>query len=172
LPGSEEYLDSEKYQLRAWDWDRPGNITHIIAALNRIRRANPALQTHLGLTFLPAHNEQILFFEKATAARENVVLVAISLDPFAPQEADIELPWQTLDHWRMHEWDALAVTDLMSGARFEWRGRRQHIRIDPDGLPFAIWRIAPAAGLPRDARAHTGASRRQSGATGDRHHEA
>ncbi|RKP47446.1 maltotransferase domain-containing protein [Trinickia fusca] len=154
LPNSEEYLDSEKYQLRAWDWHRPGNIVEIIGALNRIRRSNPALHTHLGLTFLPAHNDRILFFEKATPAHENVILVAISLDPFEPQEADIELPWQTLEHWRMHEWDALAVTDLMNGARFAWHGRRQHVRIEPDTRPFAIWRIAPAAGLPRDEQAH------------------
>jgi starch synthase (maltosyl-transferring) len=170
LPMSEEYVDSEKYQLRAWDWDRPGNIVDIITALNRIRRANPALQSHLGLTFLPAHNDSVLFFEKATAARENVILVAISLDPFTPQEADIELPWQTLERWGMHEWDALAVTDLMSDARFEWRGRRQHLRIEPDTRPFAIWRIAPAAGFARDARAHAGHG--PHGATGETHHEA
>ena len=170
LPNSEEYLDSEKYQLRAWDWERPGNIVDIIAALNRIRRSNPALQTHLGLTFLPAHNERILFFEKTTPARDNVILIAISLDPFAPQEADIELPWQTLERWRMHEWDALAVTDLMSGARFEWRGRRQHVRIEPDTRPFAIWRIAPAAGFPRDLRAYAGHDGHS--ATGGTHHEA
>ncbi|PMS37257.1 starch synthase (maltosyl-transferring) [Trinickia symbiotica] len=166
LPNSEEYLDSEKYQLRAWDWNRPGNIVDTITALNRIRRSNLALQTHLGLTFLPAHNDSILFFEKATAARDNVILVAISLDPSAPQEADIDLPWQTLDRWRMHDWDALAVTDLMSGARSEWRGRRQHIRLEPDTRPFAIWRIAPAAGLPRDARAHVEAGAASVGTPG------
>ncbi|HTI19050.1 MAG TPA: maltotransferase domain-containing protein [Trinickia sp.] len=170
LPHSEEYLDSEKYQLRAWDWDRPGNIVDVIAALNRIRRMNPALHTHLNVTFLPAHNERILFFEKATAARDNVILVAISLDPFEPQEADIELPWQTLEHWRVKESDALAVTELVSGACFQWRGRRQPIRIEPDALPFAIWRIAPTAGFPRDERAFS-VSVRQS-AKGEIHHEA
>jgi starch synthase (maltosyl-transferring) len=154
LPGSEEYLDSEKYQLRAWDWNRPGNIVDVVTMLNRIRRANPALHSHLGLTFLTAHNDRILFFEKATPSRENVVLVAISLDPFQPQEADIELPARAFEHWRMQEWDALAVTDLVTGARQEWRGRRQHVRIEPE-RPFAIWRIAPAAGLPFDERAHT-----------------
>jgi starch synthase (maltosyl-transferring) len=112
------------------------------------------LHSHLGLTFLTAHNDRILFFEKATPSRENVVLVAISLDPFQPQEADIELPARAFEHWRMQEWDALAVTDLVTGARQEWRGRRQHVRIEPE-RPFAIWRIAPAAGLPFDERAHT-----------------
>jgi len=159
LPGSEEYLDSEKYQLRAWDWNRPGNIVDVVTMLNRIRRANPALHSHLGLTFLTAHNDRILFFEKATRARENVVLVAINLDPFGPQEADLELPAHLFEHWRMQEWDALAVTDLVSGQRLEWKGRRQHVRIEPDTRPFAIWRVAPAAGLPHDERAHASAHR-------------
>jgi starch synthase (maltosyl-transferring) len=149
LPNSEEYLDSEKYQLRAWDWNRPGNIVTEVTALNRIRRANPALQTHLGVNFLPAHNDHILFFEKANASRDNVVLVAINLDPFNEQGADIELPWQTLEHWGVHEWDAVAVEDQVTGEKFEWRGRRQHVRLNPHSLPFAIWRISPTWGLPK-----------------------
>ena len=169
LPNSEEYLDSEKYQLRAWDWNRPGNIVNVVTALNRIRRANPALQSHLGLTFLPASNDRILFFEKATRSRDNVVLVAINLDPFAAQEADIELPWSMFEHWRMHEGDALAVTDLMNGSQFEWRGRRHAIRLEPDSQPFAIWRAAPAAGLPRDEARLAPFSRF---ATAEVHHEA
>ncbi|WP_133646680.1 maltotransferase domain-containing protein [Paraburkholderia flava] len=148
LPNSEEYLDSEKYQLRAWDWHRPGNIVAEIAALNRIRRANPALHSHLGITFLPAHNDHILFFEKATDARDNVIVVAINLDPFNEQGADVELSRATFDRWHLHDHAALEVTDEMSGARFEWHGRWQHVRLDPGARPFAIWRIAPVGGLP------------------------
>lgn len=149
LPNSEEYLDSEKYQLRAWDWNRPGNIVGEISALNRIRRANPALQTHLGLTFLTAHNDNILFFEKATEARDNVILVAINLDPFNEQGADIELSWNTFQRWNLHDHGALEVTDQMTGARFEWHGRWQHVRLGSD-QPFSIWRIAPLGGLPAE----------------------
>ncbi|MGH8779605.1 maltotransferase domain-containing protein [Paraburkholderia sp.] len=149
LPNSEEYLDSEKYQLRAWDWNRPGNIVAEIAALNRIRRANPALHSHLGVTFLPAHNDHILFFEKATDARDNVIVVAINLDPFNEQGADVELSQATFDRWHLHDHGALEVTDEMSGARFEWHGRWQHVRLDPGTRPFSIWRIAPVGGLPR-----------------------
>ncbi|RKT20644.1 starch synthase (maltosyl-transferring) [Paraburkholderia sp. RAU2J] len=149
LPNSEEYLDSEKYQLRAWDWNRPGNITGEITALNRIRRANPALQTHLGLTFLTAHNDHILLFEKATEARDNVIVVAINLDAFNEQGADIELSWDTFQRWHLHDHGALEVTDQMTGARFEWHGRWQHVRLGP-GQPFSIWRIAPLGGLPAE----------------------
>jgi starch synthase (maltosyl-transferring) len=150
LPDSEEYLDSEKYQLRARDWHRPGHIAAEIGALNRIRRANPALHTHLGITFLTAHNDQILCFEKATPARDNVVVVAISLDPFNDQGADFELSWETFARWRLQDNAALEVVDQMSGARFEWYGRAQHVHLGPGGLPFAIWRIAPAGGLPAE----------------------
>ncbi|MBN3806472.1 DUF3416 domain-containing protein [Paraburkholderia sp. Ac-20336] len=149
LPNSEEYLDSEKYQLRAWDWQRPGNIVGEITALNRIRRANPALQSHLGLTFLTAHNDHILFFEKATEARDNVIVVAINLDPFNEQGADVELSWDTFQRWHLHDHGALDVTDQMSGARFEWHGRWQHVRLR-SGQPFSIWRIAPLGGLPAE----------------------
>jgi starch synthase (maltosyl-transferring) len=151
LPNSEEYLDSEKYQLRAWDWQRPGNIVGEITALNRIRRTNPALHSHLGLTFLPAHNDHILFFEKATESRDNVIVVAINLDPFNEQGADLELSWSTFNHWQLHDHAALDVVDQLSGERFAWQGRWQHVQLDPNTRPFAIWRIAPAGGLPREA---------------------
>ncbi|MHB9834851.1 maltotransferase domain-containing protein [Paraburkholderia terrae] len=151
LPNSEEYLDSEKYQIRAWDWNRPGNIVREITELNRIRRTNPALHSHLNLTFLPAHNESILFFEKATPARDNVIIVAINLDPYNEQGADIELSWSTFNGWGLHDQGAIDVIDQMTGERFQWHGRWQHVRLDPGTRPFAIWRIAPATGLPRDA---------------------
>ena len=141
LPGREEYMDSEKYQIRAWDWDRPGNIVPEITALNRIRRQNPALQTHLDVSFLPAFNDQIIFFEKATVDRSNVLLVAISLDPASQQGADVELP---LYKWDLPDSATLSVTDVMTGRDFDWSGKRQRVTLDPS-MPFAIWRVRPIA---------------------------
>ncbi|HUS24941.1 MAG TPA: maltotransferase domain-containing protein [Candidatus Binatia bacterium] len=139
LPGKEEYLDSEKYQLRAWEWNRPGNINAEIAQLNRIRRAQPALQSHLGVQFHNAWNDQVLWFEKATPSRDNVLLVAIGLDPFNAQAADVELP---LWNWGLPDDAALAAEDLLSGARFVWRGKRQRIQL-PAERPYALWRVRP-----------------------------
>jgi starch synthase (maltosyl-transferring) len=140
VPGKEEYLDSEKFQLRAWDLDRPGNIIAEITRLNRIRHANPALQTHLGLTFYNAFNDSVVYYGKATPDRGNILLVAVNLDPHRPQEADIEIPlWE----WGLPDDGALAAEDLMTGREFTWHGKIQHIRLDPD-LPFAIWRVRPA----------------------------
>ena len=143
LPGREEYALSEKYEIRAWDWNAPGNIIAEISRLNHIRRANPALQTHLGVSFHNAFNDQILYFSKATPDLQNVVLVAVNLDPRFLQECDIEVP---LWLWGLSDAAAVAVTDLMAGHQFTWIGKMQHIRLDPAALPFAIWRLRPMDG--------------------------
>jgi len=132
-----EYADSEKYEIRAWDWDRPGNIKAEITALNKARRRNPALQSHLGLTLLNAPNDNVLFFEKASPGRENVLLIAISLDPHNAQDADIELP---LWSWKLPDDATIAVEDVMTSQTISWTGKWQRIRLDP-AQPFAIWRV-------------------------------
>jgi len=146
LPGREEYQNSEKYEIRAWNWAGPGNIVAEITRLNHIRRTNPALQTHLGLSFHNAFNEQVLYYSKATTDLQNVVLVAVNLDPHFPQECDIEVP---LWLFGLSDAAAVAVEDLMGDHTFIWHGKMQHIRLDPATLPFAIWRIRPVAGATR-----------------------
>ncbi|MGH7040814.1 MAG: DUF3416 domain-containing protein, partial [Acetobacteraceae bacterium] len=141
LPGREEYQGSEKYQLRAWDWDRPGNIGDEIRLLNRIRRDNPALRTHLGVRFYTAANDAVLCYGKSTPDRSNAVLVTVSLDPHAIQEVDIEIPlWE----WGLADNASLWAEDLVDGYGFRLQGRRQHLRLDPGVRPFAIWRLSVA----------------------------
>ncbi len=139
VPGKEEYLNSEKYEIKAWDYDRPGNIIKEITQLNSIRRSNAALQTHLGVEFLNAFNDQVLYFLKK-AKDGNAVLVAISLDPDNPQEADIEIPL-----WRFGLTDdaSLAAEDLMRDHQFVWHGKWQRVWLNPSELPFCIWRLQP-----------------------------
>ncbi|WP_297842458.1 alpha-1,4-glucan--maltose-1-phosphate maltosyltransferase [Pseudomonas sp.] len=138
VPGKEEYLDSEKYQLRPRDYTAPGNIIAEIAQLNRIRRQNPALQTHLGLKLYNAWNDNILYFGKRSADGSNFILIAVSLDPVNAQEASFELPL-----WEMGLPDDAATSgeDLMTGHRWTWYGKYQWMRIDPTYQPFGIWRI-------------------------------
>ncbi|CAM3422208.1 Alpha-1,4-glucan:maltose-1-phosphate maltosyltransferase [Bordetella sputigena] len=141
VPGKEEYLDSEKYQIRIWDHDRPGNIVREVTQLNAIRRANPALHTHLGLRFHSAFNDNVLFFSKATPERDNVVLVAISLDPHNPQTAQVDLPlWE----FGLPDHGTLYADDLVDGGRQSWQGRQQTIYLHP-GQPYRIWRVAGMA---------------------------
>jgi starch synthase (maltosyl-transferring) len=140
LPGREEYLDSEKYQIRVRDFAASGNIVAEISALNRIRRAHPALQSHLGVTFYPAFNDQVLLYGKRTPGGREMILVAVSLDPRNVQEAAIEVPlWE----WGLQDHESLAASCLMRGHRFVWTGKQQRIRLDPADLPFAIWQVAP-----------------------------
>jgi starch synthase (maltosyl-transferring) len=138
VPGKEEYLDSEKYEIRPRDFTAPGNIIAEIAQLNRIRRQNLALQTHLGLRIYNAWNDNILFFGKRSHDGSNFVLVAVSLDPHNAQEAHFELPL-----WEMGLPDDAATfgEDLMTGHSWTWYGKTQWMRIDPSYQPFGIWRI-------------------------------
>ncbi|MFD2189648.1 alpha-1,4-glucan--maltose-1-phosphate maltosyltransferase [Pistricoccus aurantiacus] len=138
VPDKEEYLDSEKYQLRARDYAAPGNIIYEIAQLNRIRRENPPLHTHLGIRFHQVDNPRLLFFSKGLVGKEDPVLAVVSLDPFEPQEGGFDLPlWQL----GLEDDTRLAAEDLMSGHRFHWQGKHQWLRLEPGQLPFAVWRI-------------------------------
>jgi len=141
LPGREEYLDSEKYQIRVRDFTAPGNIVAEISALNRIRRAHPALQTHLGVTFYPALDDQVLLYGKRLPGGRDMILTAVSLDPHAVHDAAIEIPlWE----WGLADHESLAATDLMRGHSFVWHGKQQRVRLDPAELPLCIWQVAPA----------------------------
>lgn len=145
IPGKEEYLDSEKYQIRVRDYHAPGNIIAEIAQLNRIRRQNPALQTHLGFKAYTAHNDNIFYFGKRTADGSNFILVAVSLDPHNAQEAHFELPL-----WELGLPDDATTRgeDLMNGHRWTWYGKTQWMRIEPWNLPFGIWRLTAEAPDP------------------------
>ena len=139
VPGKEEYWDSEKYRVQPRDWQAPGNIVAEITQLNRIRRAYPALQTHLGVVFYKAQNDNILYYGKRAMDGSEMILVAVSLDPHNAQAADIEIPlWE----WGLGDDGSLEAEDLIGGSRFTWQGKMQHVRLDPD-RPYAIWRIAP-----------------------------
>lgn len=129
----------EKYEIRVRDFTAPGNIIAEIAQLNRIRRQNPALHTHLGLKIYNARNDNILYFGKRSADGSNFVLVAVSLDPHNVQEANFELPL-----WEMGLPDDATThgEDLMNGHRWDWHGKYQFMRIDPAYQPFGIWRIS------------------------------
>jgi starch synthase (maltosyl-transferring) len=138
LPGKEEYLDSEKYEVRVRPDRRPGDIVDEITQLNALRRDHPHLQSHLGVTFHNAFNDQILYFSKTALSHDDRILVAVNLDPHHPQEADFEVPlWE----FGLGDGDTVAVEDLLEGHAFRWTGKTQHLRLTPE-RPYAIWRIS------------------------------
>jgi starch synthase (maltosyl-transferring) len=138
VPGREEYLDSEKYEIRPRPDRAPGDIVDEITALNRLRRAHPALQSHLHVSFHNAFNDQILYFSKAAPGEDDRILVAVSLDPFASQEADFEMP---LWLFGLPDAGSLLVEDLLAGHNFVWTGKMQHMVLTRI-RPYAIWRLA------------------------------
>ncbi len=143
IPNKEEFVNSEKYEIRAWDWNRPGNIINEITILNRIRKEHPELQTHLGLTFHHADNNNVLFFSKTGKrlpgqAIESLILVAVNLEPQYAQETSLEIPLYMLgldDHAEVH------VHDLVSDTHFNWGGKWQRARLDPQQYLFVIWKV-------------------------------
>lgn len=139
-PGSEEYLDSEKYEIRVRDYAAPGNLDADIRRLNAIRRQEPALQRQDNLTFHPANDEQILFFRRAGRAGEADVLVAVNLDPHTPRWAFVDVPIGAMG---IGPDEAYEVEDLLTGARYLWRGARNYVRLDPREQPAHVLRVAP-----------------------------
>ncbi|MBK6980833.1 MAG: alpha-1,4-glucan--maltose-1-phosphate maltosyltransferase [Betaproteobacteria bacterium] len=138
VPGAEEYLDSEKYELRHWDLKRPESLGPIIAMLNRIRRENPALHGNGSLRFLPTDNEQVLCYSKSTADGSNQVVVAVNLDPHNPHTCWIDLDLEALG---LEPGRAFQMHDLLTGARYLWNGPRNFLRLDPAHSPAHIFLV-------------------------------
>jgi starch synthase (maltosyl-transferring) len=128
-PGSEEYLNSEKYEVKAWDRDRADSLRELIGRLNSIRRENAALQTDWSLKFHPVDNAQLLVYSKEE--QENVILVAVNLDPHHAQAGTIDFGFD----------ETFEVQDLLGGGRYTWRGRRNWIQLNPLTLPAHVFRV-------------------------------
>jgi len=138
LPDREEYLDSEKYQYKERDWNAPGNIKDWIAGLNKIRKENRALQLYTNLRFHDADNDAILFYSKMTAARDNIILAVVNLDPYRKQNSFVYVP---IESFGPMESDVYQVQDLLSGATYTWRGRRNYVELDPRIQPAHIFLV-------------------------------
>ena len=131
--GSEEYLNSEKYQYKVWDWDKEGNIKDYISKLNKIRRENEALHFNSTLRLLDCDSEQIMFYGKWTDDLSNVILVAVNLDPHHPQDGTVVVP--TTDLGLHGSYD---VKDLVTDQTFHWNGERNYVRLDPHFEPAHV----------------------------------
>jgi starch synthase (maltosyl-transferring) len=137
VPGTEEYLNSEKYQVKVRDWNQPGNIKEFIGRINSIRRDNPALQHFVNLQFLSTDNDQIMLFSKATPDKENIILVAVNLDPFNPHYCTALVPPEVVG---VAPGQSYRVTDLLTGAKYVWSDRN-YVRLDPASEPAHILRV-------------------------------
>jgi starch synthase (maltosyl-transferring) len=142
--GSEEYLDSEKYEIRQWG-ESDEDLTELIALLNRIRRENPALQQNATLKFHEVDNEQLICYSKS--AGDNVVLTIVNTDPHNAQAGWVELDLAAL---QLDDGRPFQVHELMSGARYTWHGARNYVQLNPHVVPGHIFRIRRRVRTERD----------------------
>jgi starch synthase (maltosyl-transferring) len=146
-PGTEEYLDSEKYQLRHWAIDRYDSLWPLIARVNRIRRDNPALQSDRSLTFCPVDNDQLIAYVKRDAVSQNTVLTVVNLDPYNTQSGWIDLDPDVLG---VAAEQPFQVHDLLSDRRYQWRGGRNFVMLDPRHMPAHVFRLRRHVRSERD----------------------
>ncbi len=149
-PGSEEYLDSEKYQVRYrgfQELDGPNSLRDFIALVNRVRKRNPALQADWNLRFHQVDNEQIICYSKATGNRANVILVVVNLDPNYTQAGFTQL---NLEELGLDPHQPFEVHDLLTGAHYIWNGPRNYVELNPHRMPAHLFRIRSSLHTERD----------------------
>jgi starch synthase (maltosyl-transferring) len=125
VPGTEEYADSEKYQYRKWDWNRPGNLNELVARVNQIRRTHRALQVDRTLQFHATDNPEIIAYSKSSLDGAETIVVVVNLDPHHMQHGHVELPWMAAE-------ESYEIRDLIDDVQYQWRGAWNYVRFDPD----------------------------------------
>lgn len=145
--GSEEYLHSEKYEIRAWDLDAPHSLRDLITRLNWIRREHAALRNDWSLRFLSVNNEQLLAFGKTLEDGREIMVVVVSLDPHHTQSGWLELPGEVLG---VEEGRPYKVQDLLSGKQYLWQGSRNYVEVDPRQIPATIFNLRRRLRTERD----------------------
>lgn len=138
IPGTEEYRNSEKYQIRVRDWNQPGHIKGLVTTINAIRRENPALHSDRTLRFYPCTNDQIIAYAKCTDDLSNVVVVVVNLDPHHVQEGHVHVPIEALG---IAPSDPYEVHDLLSDTGYLWQGTSNYVRLDPTVCPAHVFRL-------------------------------
>jgi starch synthase (maltosyl-transferring) len=136
--GSEEYIDSEKYQIRNWDLETPASLAELITRVNQIRRENPALHGDLSLRFHPVDNDQIIAYSKMTDDLLNIIVAVVNLDPFHTQAGMIDLP---LDVFHLDPRQPYQMHDLLTDAKYVWSGPRSYVELNPQRVPAHIFCI-------------------------------
>ena len=136
-PNKEEYAFSEKYEIKWWNWEHRNKMTYIISQVNKIRKENTAFHSTNNIDFCEIHNDQLLAYIKV-AADGNKILCIINLDGHNRQSGWVKVPL-----WKLHknDWESYRVHDLLTGATFIWKGENNYIELDPNILPFHLFRI-------------------------------
>jgi starch synthase (maltosyl-transferring) len=137
-PGSEEYLNSEKYEIKHWDIGKTESLKDFIARINRIRRENPALQDNRNLWFNATDNEQLICYSKHTEDLSNIIMTVVNLDPHRTQSGWINVP---LVAWGLDAEKTCEAQDLLNNNRYTWQGEWNYIELNPDICPAHVFQI-------------------------------
>jgi starch synthase (maltosyl-transferring) len=145
--GSEEYLNSEKYEVRHWETGRPESLKDFLTRLNHIRRENPALQQDWNLEFYPVDNEQLICYGKWNPDFTNIIIGLVNLDPYHKQSGWVTLPMDSLGIDPRHPYQ---MHDLLTGARYLWNGERNFVELNPQGAQAHIFHLLRKVRTERD----------------------
>ena len=145
ITGKEEYLDSEKYEIKHWDWNKRTKIREVITQLNRVRRENPALQTTWNIAFGRSDNDQLLCYGKWNSDRSNRIIVVVNLDPHHAQSGWVQVPVKEL---RISDQQQYMVHDLLTGHRYTWNGEWNFVELRPYEMPVHLFRVEELPAAP------------------------
>jgi starch synthase (maltosyl-transferring) len=134
LPGKEEYLDSEKYECRVWDWDIQNKLTHIITKINQLRYELPSLQQTNNIEFCQTDNDQMIAYYKWDDDHTDETLMIVNLDPYYPRQASVRLPVEQIGS------QPVTVVDLITGNSYNWDKEWNFVELHP-ALPFHLFKI-------------------------------
>lgn len=138
VPGKEEYLNSEKYEIKQYDWRRTNRMTDIITLVNRARNTNPALQSTWNLRFCAIENPNLIAYVKATEDLSNIILAIVNLDPHSRQMGFVQLPKDLL---RLSDRINVKLHDLVSDEHYTWTQEWNYVELDPYKLPFHLFKL-------------------------------
>jgi starch synthase (maltosyl-transferring) len=148
-PGSEEYLNSEKYEIKHWDIGRADSLKDLIGRVNRIRRENPSLQRNRNLWFNSTSNDQIICYSKHTDDLANIIFTVVNLDPHHTQAGTVNVPLQA---WGLDPRQSFEVHDLLDDNLYLWNGEWNPVELNPSICPAHIFRIVDSGRLPRTVK--------------------
>ena len=134
MPGKEEYLDSEKYEVRHWDWEKQNKLTTVISKINAARKIHPSLQQTNNIVFCEADNDQIIAYYKFDDAKTNETLLVASLDPYYPRQSMVRLPVEHIGT------KPIKVFDEITGNSYLWDKEWNFVELHP-ALPFHLFKI-------------------------------
>jgi starch synthase (maltosyl-transferring) len=138
IEGKEEYLYSEKYEIKNWDWDIEGNLKDFVARINKIRKENPALQDTWNVKFYDTDNDYLICYGKTTEDLSNIIVVVVNLDPYHTQGGWVKIP---VDDLGIDPHQPCLVHDLLSDDKYIWHGAKNYIQLDPQVVPAHIFRV-------------------------------